>query len=68
MNRFTYEEKCIFLAAMSRELLVCEEVDKEMKGLGYPLETVIKLTRICQHIRNKVMCSDLWKEEESDER
>lgn len=51
----TDTEQRIFLAAMERELKVCEEIDSETVREAYE----VSLTKICKEIKRKVMGA-LW--------
>ena len=54
----TYDEQCIFLAAMGRERKICETVDKR-----WDLSTKRSLIFTCEEIERKVMAT-LWRREE----
>ena len=49
---FTDDEKRIFLASVSREMRICEQIDSE--------NTKVKLVPILQRVKNKVLRSSLW--------
>ena len=51
----TDAEQRIFLAAMERELKVCEEIDSETVREAYE----VSLTQVCKEIQRKVMGA-LW--------
>ncbi len=53
-DNMTYEEQCIFLAAMRREYKLCEKIDKNQ---DLPREN--SLTFICKEIVRKVKAT-LW--------
>lgn len=54
----TYEEQCIFLAAMRREYKLCEKIDKNPD-----LPSKNSLSFICKEIMRKVKAT-LWRREE----
>ena len=53
----TDKEQRIFLAAMARELKVCEETDRECRNCREPYEDI--LARVCKEIERKVKGA-LW--------
>ena len=62
IEKFTDDEKRLFLAAMERERQVCEDIDSyNSLILKYkPSRKISKATDICNSIKNKIINSALW--------
>ena len=65
IEKFTDDEKRLFLAAMERERQVCENTDLYNSLMSLMLKDtlpikILQTTDICDSIKNKVINSVLW--------
>lgn len=62
IEKFTDDEKRLFLAAMKRERQICEDTDlyNSLMLKDRPPMKILQVTDICNSVKNKVINSALW--------
>ena len=60
IEKFTDDEKRLFLVAMKRERQVCEDTDLYNSLILKEPIKISKATDICDSLKNKVINSALW--------
>ena len=62
IEKFTDDEKRLFLAAMERERQVCEDTDlyNSLMLKDKPPIKILQVTDLCDSVKNKIINSAFW--------